>query len=104
MKLPVEKRNEMMTVNRIMNLPWQLSRENRKWLEKMKNDSREEVKEEAELAWEMRFPPRVEDVDEGWEPDLDDEELRELLDGEDEDGEDTEIALPEDIDDALPFS
>ena len=56
MKLPVEKRNELQTVNKILNLPFYLSREQRGWLEKKRKDSREEVRETAEWAYRMRFP------------------------------------------------
>ena len=58
-KLPIEKRNEMQTVNRLISLPFRLSREQRSWLEKMRKDKREDVRNTAEWAWEMRFPPRT---------------------------------------------
>ena len=56
-RLPVEKRNEMQTINRLMDLPFRLSREQRGWLEKMRNDDREDVRSAAEWAWESRFAP-----------------------------------------------
>lgn len=56
MKLPVEKRNEMQTINRLENLPFYLSKGQRSWLEKKRKDHREEVREAAECAYEMRFP------------------------------------------------
>ena len=54
-KIPVEKRNEIELVNRLMNLPFWLSKKQRIWLEKMKNDKRIEVREAAEYAYELRF-------------------------------------------------
>lgn len=40
--LPAEKQAELMTLNRLLNLPWRLSKEQLSWLKK----------------YEMRFPPR----------------------------------------------
>lgn len=57
-KLPVEKRDGILTLNRIYALPFRLSKGNRAWLEKMKSDSRESVRREAEIAWERRFTPK----------------------------------------------
>ena len=73
-RLPVEKRNEIQTINRLMDLPFRLSREQRGWLEKMRKDERENVRSAAEWAWASRFAP-VESVD--------DEELEELGDLDD---------------------
>lgn len=100
-KLPVEKRNELMTVNQIMGLPFWLKKEQKKWLEKMKQDPREDVKSAAEWAWAERFETAPE-AEEEWDADeLTDEELRELFDGEDAPDE---IDIPEDLDTELPFS
>ncbi len=91
-RLPIEKRNEIMTVNRIMNLPFRLNREQRGWLEKMKKNPGEEIREAAQWAYEMRFLPRtneeleeLEESEELWNPkDLSDEELKKLFDGFDD--------------------
>ena len=58
-KLPLEKRNELQTVNKIINLPFYLGKEQRSWLEKKRKDPREEVRDTAEWAYAMRFdaPP-----------------------------------------------
>ena len=56
-KLPQSKRNEMETINRLMDLPFRLSKANRMWLEKMRKDEREEVRSAAEWAWQSRFAP-----------------------------------------------
>lgn len=103
MKLPIEKRNEMMTVNRIMGLLWHLKKEQRSWLEKMKKSENEEIRSAAEWAWAERFKtaPTMDDEEE-WESDeLTEEELKDLLGGEDEA---EEMDIPEDFDTELPFS
>ena len=56
-KLPAFVREERILINRIDLLPFHLSKAQRKWLEKMKNDPREVVRQAAEFAWEMRFNP-----------------------------------------------
>ena len=63
-RLPIEKRNELQTLTRIENLPFRLNREQRSWLEKKCKDKREEVREAAEWAYEMRFPERQQDKQE----------------------------------------
>ncbi len=62
-KLPIEKRNEMQTVNRLLNLPFRLSKEQRSWLEKMRKSQSEEIRGAAEWAWESRFAPMTEPDD-----------------------------------------
>ena len=57
-RLPIEKRNELQTLTRIENLPFRLNREQRSWLEKKRKNKREEVREAADWAYEMRFPER----------------------------------------------
>lgn len=80
-KLPVEKRNEMVTVNRIMGLPFQLKKEQKSWLEKMRKSENEEIRSAAEWAWAERFEavPRPDDEE---DIDLSTEEIRALFDGE----------------------
>ena len=57
-RLPVEKRQELETVNRLMSLPFRLSNKQRAWLEKMRNDESDEVRGAAEFAYDMRFCSR----------------------------------------------
>lgn len=57
-KLSPEKRSELQTMTRVDNLPFWLSKEQIKWLKEKKNDPREDVRHAAELAFEMRFPPK----------------------------------------------
>lgn len=79
-RLPVEKRNELMTINKIMELPYFLSAEKRAWLAGKCSDSRAAVRREAEWAYQLRYPPRSLDVlpdDDEWSDDeewLEDEE------------------------------
>lgn len=54
--LSVEERNQTMTLNRIMNLPMYLSKEQRSWLRKRCGDQRPEIREAAEYAYDIRFP------------------------------------------------
>ena len=56
MKLPVKKRNELQTVNKIINLPLSLNKGQQSWLEKMRKDRRAEIQDTAEWAYELRFP------------------------------------------------
>ena len=58
-RLPVEKRQELETVNRLMSLPFRLSNKQRAWLEKLRTDERDEVREAAEFAFDMRFGSRI---------------------------------------------
>lgn len=62
-RLPIEKRNEMQTVNRLMGLPFRLSKDQRSWLEKMRESQSEEIGNAAEWAWEARFAPMTEPDD-----------------------------------------
>ena len=58
--LPPEKRSEQMTINRIINLPWRLSKEQLSWLKNRAKDKRPKVRELAQEQLEMRFPSRQE--------------------------------------------
>ena len=42
--LPPEKKAEMMAVNRLLNLPWQLSKGQKDWLKRRTHDRRTKVK------------------------------------------------------------
>ena len=60
--LPPEKRSEQMTINRIINLPWRLSKGQISWLKNRMKDKRAVIRELAKEQYEMRFPPQ--DLDE----------------------------------------
>ncbi len=78
-KLPAAVREERILINRIDTLPFRLSKAQRKWLEKMKDDQRENVKKEAECVWEMRFNPEydwiADEVGDGPREDYPDDDL-----------------------------
>lgn len=54
--MSVEDRNQEMTLTRIMNLPWYLSKEQCAWLKKHCNDKRPIISEAAQEAYNSRFP------------------------------------------------
>ena len=54
--LPPEKKAEMLAINRLLNLPWQLSKEQKDWLRRRTHDRRTEVKALAQQQYEVRFP------------------------------------------------
>ena len=59
--LPPEKQAEEMTLTRLVNLPWRLSKEQLSWLKKRMKDKRDAVRTLAfGRSIEMRFPPRIE--------------------------------------------
>ena len=58
--LPPEKQAEEMTLTRLVNLPWRLSKEQLSWLKKRMKDRRDAVRTLATEQYEMRFPPRME--------------------------------------------
>ena len=60
--LPPENRSEQMTINRIINLPWRLSKGQISWLKNRMKDKRAVIRELAKEQYEMRFPPQ--DLDE----------------------------------------
>ena len=47
-----------MTLNRLLNLPWRLSKEQLSWLKNRLKDRRPDVRALAQEQYEMRFPPR----------------------------------------------
>lgn len=57
-KLSAEKRNELQTINRIMNLPFWLSKDQISFLKKMMESKNEEVAAIAQEAFNIRFPPK----------------------------------------------
>lgn len=66
--LPLEKQAEQMTINRLLNLPWRLSKEQISWLKNRMKDKRREVRALAKEQYEMRFPPkRLEDIEDNFD-------------------------------------
>lgn len=53
--LPAEKKSEQMTINRILNLPYYLSKEQLAWLRNRARDRRPEVKSLAQEQLDLRF-------------------------------------------------
>lgn len=58
--LPTEKKAEMMAINRLLNLPWQLSKDQKDWLKNRTHDKRPEVKALAQEQYDMRFGRHIE--------------------------------------------
>lgn len=54
--LSMEERNQQITLTRIMNLPWHLSKEQCAWLKKHCHDKRSVISEAARDAYDSRFP------------------------------------------------
>ena len=71
--LPPEKQAEEMTLTRLVNLPWRLSKEQLSWLRKRTKDRRDTVRALATEQYEMRFPPRIEpdELEDDFEEDFD---------------------------------
>lgn len=80
-KLSPAERSEQMTINRLFNLPWYLSKEQRNWLKNRTRDKRPEVRELAQEQYDLRFgrpkTPAVE-IDEFEEIDLEGFDLEDL--------------------------
>lgn len=60
----MEVRTERLTLNRVYELPWRLSKGQLQWLEKLKQSDREKIRSAAEEQWNRRYVPRqrTEDV------------------------------------------
>ncbi len=54
--LSAEERNQRVVLNRLMNLPWQMSKEQVAWLKALRKDSRPEVSALANELYQERFP------------------------------------------------
>ena len=66
--LSPEKQAEQMTVNRLLNVPWRLSKEQISWLKNRTKDKRPEVRALAKEQYEMRFPPKqLEDIEDNFD-------------------------------------
>lgn len=57
-KLLPEKRSEMMLLNKLVDLPWRLSKAQRDWLKSKTHDRRPEVREMAQHQYDLRFAPQ----------------------------------------------
>ena len=71
--LPPEKKSELMTMNRLLSLPWRLSKEQISWLKKKTHDKNPDIRALAEEQYEMRFAPTRFDEDEVDEDFIEDE-------------------------------
>lgn len=62
-----------MTLTRLVNLPWRLSKEQLSWLKKRMKDKRDAVRTLATEQYEIRFPPRIEldELEDDFEEDFD---------------------------------
>lgn len=60
--LPPEKKAEMMTLNRLFNLPLRLSKAQKAWLQNRTRDCRPEVKALAQEQYDLRFCQRHKEV------------------------------------------
>jgi len=72
-KLPKEVRDEKITLNRIYELPWRLSKGQLQWLEKLKQGTSDSIREVAVAEWNRRYALKersqsLEDEDDGWIP------------------------------------
>ena len=54
-KLSPAERSEQMTLNRLLDLPWYLSKDQIKWLNNRIHDERPEVRELAKEQYDIRF-------------------------------------------------
>ena len=79
-KLSPAQRAEEMTLNRLCNLPWYLSKEQIKWLKNRTHESRPAVREEAQEQFDMRFKREYEadDAEDDLDFDADDPDLEDL--------------------------
>ena len=78
--LPPEKQAEEMALNRLINLPWRLSKEQLAWLKNRLKDRRDTVRALAIEQYNMRFPSKIEwdDAEDDFKDDvefLEDDEL-----------------------------
>lgn len=67
--LPADKKAEFETLNRIRNLPFRLTDEQKKWLKNRTKDKRPAVKALAQVEYDMRF---------NYDMDMDEEDFAEL--------------------------
>lgn len=55
--LPPDVRSTQMIENKLLSLPWRLSKEQIKWLNNKAHDKRQEIRELAQEQFNMRFHP-----------------------------------------------
>lgn len=55
--LPADVRSAQMIENKLLSLPWRLSKEQIKWLNNKAHDKRPEIRELAQEQLDMRFHP-----------------------------------------------
>lgn len=56
--LPSENQSEMMILNKLLNLPRRLSKEQKTWLKNKTHDRRPEIKVLAKEQYDLRFNPQ----------------------------------------------
>lgn len=61
-KLPPEEKSKQEALNRLFNLPWHLSNEQKAWLKNRMQDRRPEVKALAQEQYDMRFGRRHQEI------------------------------------------
>ena len=69
-RLPARERDINIMLTRLDNLPWQLSKAQIKWLRKLTQDERAEVRAEAQEQYDMRFRRYVFDEEDPEEEDF----------------------------------
>ena len=71
--LPPEKQAEEMTLNRLVNLTWRLTKEQLSWRKKRRKEKRDAGRNLAKEQEEMRFPRRIEldELEDDFEEDFD---------------------------------
>lgn len=60
--LPPEEKAKQEALNRLFNLPWHLSKEQKAWLKNRMQDRRPEVKALAQVQYDMRFGRRHQEI------------------------------------------
>ena len=100
-RLSPQDKAENITLNRLDNLPWQLSKEQRNWLKARTHDKNPEIRAAAQEHYDMRF--KRYDTASFFDEDFEDDELEDF----EEIGEDGELPSfdsIEELDDfELPF-
>ena len=77
-KLPSEVKAEHETLSRLFNLPWYLSKEQKKWLKNRTQDRRPEVKALAQEQYDMRFGHRHQAMQHDDSAEIDEDEFEEM--------------------------
>ena len=77
-KLPPEEKAKQETSNRLFNLPWYLSKEQKAWLKNRMQDRRPEVKALAQEQYDMRFGRRHQEMQLDDMDEFDEDEFEEM--------------------------